>query len=95
MKINEIIVRPLLTEKGTILAKEKTYMFEVSKKANKNQIRETIEKLYNVKVEKIRVMRRKGKQRRVGKRMKTKKLPDLKIAFVSIKQGAIDLFPQA
>jgi large subunit ribosomal protein L23 len=94
MKIENIIVRPVLTEKATNLTKEKTYMFEVALKANKHQVKTALEKLYDVSVDSVRLMIRKGKERRVGKRMKTKKLSESKIAFVVVKKGTIDLFPQ-
>lgn len=94
MKIENIIIRPVLTEKATSLTKERTYMFEVALKANKHQIKTTLEKLYGVSVGAVRLMIRKGKERRVGRRMKTKKLSDSKIAFVVLKKGTIDLFPQ-
>ncbi len=94
MKIDQVIIRPVLTEKATNLAKEKTYMFEISLKANKNQVKKTLEKLYSVKVGRVRVMVRKGKERRVGKRMKSKQLPNIKIAYVELQEGKIDLFPQ-
>ncbi len=94
MKINEVILKPVLTEKATNLAKEKTYMFEISLKANKNQVKKTLEKLYGVKVGRVRIMVRKGKERRVGRRMKNQQLPDTKIAYVELREGKIDLFPQ-
>lgn len=94
MKINDVIIAPVLTEKATNLVKEQIYMFEVNIKANKFQIKEILEKIYKVKVSDVRVMIRKGKSRRFGRRMTTKKLTDRKIAFVKLKEGKIDLFPQ-
>ncbi|KKQ23632.1 MAG: 50S ribosomal protein L23 [Candidatus Roizmanbacteria bacterium GW2011_GWC2_37_13] len=94
MKINNIIVAPVLTEKATNLVKKQVYMFEVNLKANKFQIKEVIEKIYKVKVDDVRVMLRKGKSKRAGRRMTTMKLSDKKIAFVKLKEGKIDLFPQ-
>lgn len=94
MKINEIIIAPVLTEKATNLVKNQVYTFLVSPKANKSQIREVLENLYSVKVSAVRTMTRKGKEVKRGKRMTTKKLPDQKVAFVELKEGKIDLFPQ-
>jgi len=94
MKINEVIVRPILTEKATNLAKNQTYMFEVVSAANKHQVKNVLEKLYKVKVGEIKIMIRKGKKRRVGRKMKARKLSNIKIAFVKVKEGKIDLFPQ-
>lgn len=94
MNIKEIIISPVLTEKATDLAKSQVYMFSVNLKANKSQIKEFIEKIYKVKVDQVRVMIRKGKKRRFGKKMKIKKITDTKIAYVKLKEGKIDIFPQ-
>lgn len=95
MQINEVLLKPVVTEKATNLANRKVYTFETHLKANKYQIREALEKLYPVKVKNVKVIIRKGKERKVGKRMAIKKLPDRKIAFITLKEGKIDLFPQA
>ena len=63
-----IIIRPLITEQGMHFANQKgAYSFEVNKKANKTQIRNAVEKIYNVKVQKVRTSNRKGKYRRRGR----------------------------
>lgn len=95
MKINEVILKPVLTEKATNLTKGKVYMFEVGMKANKHQVKSSLEKLYKVTVKSVRMMVRKGKERRAGRRMQAKKLSDTKIAYIVVKEGTIDLFPQA
>ncbi|PIS15764.1 50S ribosomal protein L23 [Candidatus Roizmanbacteria bacterium CG09_land_8_20_14_0_10_41_9] len=94
MKINQIIWNPMLTEKATNLAKGTVYMFQVNPKATKIQIRRALETLYKVELSKVRIMVRKGKERKVGKKMSKKQLPERKIAYVSLKSGKIDLFPQ-
>lgn len=94
MRINQAIIRPILTEKATQLTKRKVYMFQVHRLANKHQIKEILEKLYPVKVKAVAVSMRKGKTRRVGRRMKTKKLADKKIAYITLKEGKLDIFPQ-
>ncbi len=94
MRINDILIRPVLTEKATNLAKTKVYMFEVALNADKHQIRYALETLYKVKAGMIRIMVRKGKSKRVGKKMNPKKQPSKKFALVSVKEGKIDLFPQ-
>ena len=94
MKINEIIVAPVLTEKATNLVKNQVYMFLVNPKASKSQIGKVLESLYSVKVSSVRTMTKKGKEVKRGKRMTTKKLPDQKIAFVELREGKFDLFPQ-
>ena len=62
------IIRPLITEQGMHLANTKgAYSFEVNKRANKTQIRNAVEKIYNVKVDKVRTANRRGKHRRRGR----------------------------
>jgi len=94
MNIKDTIIEPVLTEKATNLVKNKVYMFMVNIKANKRQVKETIEKIYKVKVSGVRVMVRKGKEKRVGRKMMTKKMPNIKVAYVKLKEGKIDIFPQ-
>ena len=94
MKINDILKRPIITEKTSNLLKKGYYAFEVDVRANKFQIKEAIEKLFNVKVDKIKTLKRKGKTKRRGKRLTEVKLSDRKIAYVKLKKGHIDLFPK-
>ena len=63
-----IIIRPLITEQGMHFANVKSaYSFEVNKKANKTQIKNAVQRIYNVKVQKVRTANRKGKYRRKGR----------------------------
>ena len=65
-----VIIRPLITEQGVHFANTKgAYSFEVNTKANKNQIRNAVERLYSVKVRKVRTANYKGKHRRRGRTM--------------------------
>ncbi len=66
------IIRPLVTEKGTRQSQTvNAYPFEVAPEANKQQIKDAIEKIYGVKVLLVRTANRKGKPRRTGRRMGT------------------------
>ncbi len=94
MLINEVLIKPILTEKATNLVQSQVYMFEVDKKANKFQIKQALEKLYRVKTGEVKIMIRKGKEKKTGKKMQIKKMADRKIAFVKLIEGKIDLFPQ-
>ena len=68
MDDHNIIVRPLITEQGVHFANTKgAYSFEVNKKANKAQIKNAIERMYTVKVLKVRTSNRRGKYRRRGR----------------------------
>jgi len=63
-----VIIRPLITEQGMHLANAKgAYPFEVDRRANKAQIRRAVEKVYEVKVRKVRTANHKGKYRRRGR----------------------------
>ncbi len=83
-----------MTEKSTQLLKKGYYVFEVDIKANKNQVKEAVEKLFSVEVEEVKTLKRKGKVKRVGKKWIEKKLPDKKIAYIKLKKGHIDIFPK-
>lgn len=68
--IYNVVIRPLVTEKGTHQSQTlNAYAFEVAPKANKAQIKQAIEKIYNVKVLEVRTQNRKGKPRRAGRTM--------------------------
>ena len=95
MKINHIIIKPILTEKATDLAAKKIYLFHVAKNANKFQIKEAVEKTYSVKIQSVHIINRQGKKKRVGRKMITKTMPAKKIALITVKTGKISLFPEA
>lgn len=94
MKIDKVLIGPVLTEKATKLAATSVYMFKVDKQANKFQIKDALEKLFPVKVAEVRIINRKGKTKRKGRRMMQKQLPSKKIALIKVKSGKIDIFPQ-
>ncbi|MDZ4278089.1 MAG: 50S ribosomal protein L23 [Dehalococcoidia bacterium] len=81
----EVIVRPLITEKATILAGDGKYAFEVARRANKSQIRQAVGKAFNVRVMKVNTMNVRGKVRRVGRG--TSHAPDWKKAIVTLAEG--------
>lgn len=94
MRLNSVLLSPLLTEKSAELAKRGVYSFVVNTNANKHQVADVISTLYKVTVKTVRISVRKGKEKRVGKRLIPKKLPDQKIAYIHLSEGKIDLFPQ-
>ncbi|KEZ49153.1 MULTISPECIES: 50S ribosomal protein L23 [Metabacillus] len=63
----DIIKRPVITELSTDLMTEKKYTFEVDVRANKTQVKDAIEAIFGVKVEKVNVLNYKGKYKRVGR----------------------------
>lgn len=81
----DIIRRPLMTEKSTKLSEKQVYTLEVDSSANKNQIKEAVESIFNVKVAKIRTTIMKGKPRRYRFRIGYKS--DWKKAYITLKEG--------
>jgi large subunit ribosomal protein L23 len=64
----QVVKRPLITEKATIMKERNKYAFEVSKAANKRQVKEAVEEAFKVSVVNVTVMNVPGKMRRVGRR---------------------------
>jgi large subunit ribosomal protein L23 len=87
-----VIIKPLITEKSTHQQTTRNaYAFHVHPEANKHQIKDAVEKLYNVKVADVRTMTRKGKPRR--SRFKIGTTPDWKRAVVVLAEDSrIELF---
>ena len=90
-----ILKSPVVTEKATVLAQKGVYVFVVGTFATKDQIRHAVESYYDVTVGSIRVSIRKGKVKKVGKRMIPKAISDKKVAYVTVTKGTISLFPKA
>ncbi len=81
----KVLIKPLVTEKGTFLASEDKYIFEVGLKANKKQIKKAVEITYNVEVIKVNIIPISGRKVRYGKvKGKTK---NRKKAIVTLKKG--------
>ncbi len=89
------IVRPLLTERSTILKEQHNqYLFETALGATKPEIKKAVEDLFKVKVERVRTMVVTGKFRRFGKGGGMRS--DWKKAVVTLKEGQkIDFAEQA
>lgn len=86
MKLTDVIRRPLVTEKTTILREDgRTIVFQVAADASKVEIRHAIEKLLGSKVESIRTAIAHGKIKRQGRF--SGRRPDWKKAYVRLKDG--------
>ncbi len=91
MHLYQVLRRPLITEKNTMLQAQGKYAFEIAEQANKQQIKQAVEKAFKVKVMAVNVMRVPGKTRRVGRRQVL--TPSRKKALVTLKPGdKIELF---
>jgi large subunit ribosomal protein L23 len=64
----QVVKRPLITEKATIIKDRNKYAFEVAKAANKRQVKEAVEAAFKVNVVKVTVMSVPGKMTRIGRR---------------------------
>lgn len=87
----KLIKFPLVTEKSTDVKENNWYVFVVDRKSNKSEIKDSVEKIFNVKVESVRTLITPGKVvkrfgRDVGRRTAMKK------AYVKLKEGSIELF---
>jgi large subunit ribosomal protein L23 len=86
MQIQDVILKPMITEKASSASdKFNRFGFLVALDANKNQIKNAVEKLYDVKVLNIKTSINPGKLVRAGKSVK--KTPKTKKAFVQLKEG--------
>ena len=82
----DIIKAPIITEKSSALAASNVITFSVATNANKTQIKQAIESIFNVKVESVNTINVKPKKKRVGRYMgKTSKV---KKAIVKLKEGS-------
>ena len=82
MRPEEVIIKPIITEKSNSDITEGKYTFKVAKKATKIQIANAVQALFDVKVLNVNTMIVKGKEKRVG--ANTGKRPDWKKAIVTI-----------
>lgn len=81
----DIIIKPVVTEKSMDLLADNKYTFIVDRKANKTEIKNAIEKIFDVRVDKVRTMNVKGKTKRMGRF--EGKTPTRKKAIVTLKPG--------
>jgi len=85
MHLYQVLRRPVITEKNTALQEQNKYAFEVAGKANKNQVKQAVEKAFKVKVVGVNVLTVPGKTRRVGRRQV--KTSPWKKAVVTLEAG--------
>lgn len=94
MILANVLRRPVITEKSTILGEERKYVFEIASEADKYDVARAVEWAFDVKVVSVNTYRRKGKTKRVGTR--ARKRPDVKRAIVQLAPGdSITLFEGA
>ena len=86
MDPRDVIIRPWITEKSTEEIEENKYTFVVDKKANKTQIKQSVEKLFEADVKKVRTMNMEGKLKRLGRYEGRR--PNWKKAIVVLKEDS-------
>ena len=86
----DVIIKPIVSEKSYALIDQGKYTFEVAPTSNKTEIKQAVERIFNVKVASVNTLNRVGKATRtkfgIGKRKDTKR------AIVTLKSGSIDIF---
>ena len=89
----DILISPVVSEKSYGLLDQGKYTFLVDPRSNKTEIKIAIEEIFNVKVDSVHTLNRKGKTKRtrfgLGKRKDTKR------AIVTLREGSIDIFGSA
>jgi large subunit ribosomal protein L23 len=87
MKLTDVIRRPLITEKTTVMREDgRTVVFEVARDANKIEIKQAVEKLLGSKVAEVRTANAHGKVKRQGRFQGRR--PDWKKAYVKLQEDA-------
>lgn len=67
MEARDVLKRPVITERSSEVMADKKYTFEVDTRANKTQVKQAVQEIFGVKVEKVNIMNYKGKFKRMGK----------------------------
>jgi large subunit ribosomal protein L23 len=91
---HEVIIRALITEKGTKMRESgNRFLFQVHPDANKLEIKQAVEQIFNVNVERVRTQNLLGKMKRMGRNVGRR--PAWKKAIVTLREGDnIDLFEE-
>jgi large subunit ribosomal protein L23 len=91
---NEVLLAPVVSEKSYSLIADRKYSFRVHQKAHKTQVRQAVEELFHVKVERVNISHVKSKPKRRGLIRGTK--PGWKKAVVQVREGdTIEIFEGA
>jgi large subunit ribosomal protein L23 len=91
---NEVLLAPVVSEKSYSLIADRKYSFRVHPRAHKTQVRQAVEELFHVKVERVNVSQVKAKPKRRGLHRGTR--PGWKKAVVQVREGdTIEIFEGA
>ncbi len=90
---HNVLIRPVVSEKSYALMDQSVYVFVVDPSATKIDVRNAVEQAFNVRVDNVNTLNRKGKTRRNRKTNSLGHRPDTKRAIVTLHEGdSIDLF---
>ena len=91
---NQVLLSPVVTEKSYELIEDRKYSFRVHPDAHKTQVRQAVEELFNVRVERVNIVKVQPKPKRRG--MRPGRKPGWKKAIVQVRQGeTIEIFEGA
>ena len=85
MEIQQVLIKPLITEKSTVLQEGQKYVFVINKKANKILVKQAVEQSFGVKVIDVNICWNRGKLKRFGPKLS--RSPDTKKAIVTLSPG--------
>jgi large subunit ribosomal protein L23 len=89
--VRDVIIRPVVSEKSYSAIEANTYTFLVDPRSNKTEIKEAVQKIWDVRVTSVNTLNRKGKSKRRG--YTTGRRPDEKRAIVTLAEGdSIEIF---
>ena len=85
MELQQVLVKPIITDKSTLLPQNGKYVFHVAPRANKIMIKEAVQKAFGVTVIDVNICKVRGKEKRYGPRLI--RTPDVKKAIVTLLAG--------
>lgn len=92
MYVDQVIIRPIVTEKSTLQQKGGKYSFAVNKKATKIDVKKAIKQLYGVDVLKVNIISTPGKERLAGRgRIITKRKEQKKVMIIIESKQSLDI----
>lgn len=86
MTAQDIVIKPIITEKSMTALQDRKYTFKVEKSANKIEIAKAVEELFNVKVAKVNTMNVRGRSKRMG--IHSGYTPNWKKAIITLTEGS-------
>ncbi len=87
----DVLIKPVVSEKSMSLTEENKYTFVIDPRANRTEVKQAVEEVFKVKVEKVNIIRVKGKT--IRRQNNVGRTPDIKKAIVKLRSGdSIEIF---